>query len=163
MPETKKTPFAEKGHDHGHCIEDALRRADALCDGEGVRLTQLRRRVLELVWRSHKPVGAYDLLETLRSEKKGAQPPTVYRALDFLMEHGLVHRIESMNAYIGCAGPVGEHPTRFLICRECGKAAEINNQGLEQAIDALAQETGFMVRSSTVEVEGICPNCRSHV
>lgn len=89
-----KTPLASRPHDHSHCVHTALSEADTLCTQKGLRLTALRRRVLELVWQSHKPLGAYDILGVL-SEQDGrrAAPPTVYRALDFLLENGLVHRI----------------------------------------------------------------------
>ena len=90
-------------HDHKHCVEDALAAAERLCAAKDLRFTPLRRRVLELVWSSHKPVGAYALLDKLRNEDLGSAPPTVYRALDFLIENGLIHRIERMNAFIGCS------------------------------------------------------------
>jgi Fur family zinc uptake transcriptional regulator len=105
----KSAKAAVHSHDHEHCVEDALAAADKLCAEQGLRFTPLRRRVLELVWSSHKPVGAYALLDKLRSEDLGSAPPTVYRALDFLIEHGLIHRIERMNAFIGCSHPGETH------------------------------------------------------
>jgi zinc transport system ATP-binding protein len=107
-------------------VHSALAEADALCTRQGLRLTALRRRVLELVWQSHKPLGAYDILAVL-SEQDGrrAAPPTVYRALDFLLENGLVHRIASLNAFIGCSHPEHAHQGQFLICRECHVAIEL--------------------------------------
>src|SRR5918999_799750 len=111
---TEENPFHP--HDHLSCIGDALDRAAVLCDQRGARLTPLRRRVLELVWRGHEPVGAYDLL----AQMGRAAPPTVYRALDFLIEQGLVHRIESLNAYVGCDRPEAAHASQFLICTDCG-------------------------------------------
>lgn len=105
--------FAADGHDHMSCIAEALQRAVALCESRGTQLTELRRRVLELVWSSHEPIGAYRILEQLdrplpgqmRGKARRAAPPTVYRALDFLIEQGLVHRIESLNAFVGCDQP----------------------------------------------------------
>src|SRR5699024_7737219 len=94
--------FAHNEHDRTACVSDALARADRICRPQGRRLTPMRRRVLELVWNSHKPVKAYDLLEAIRSNRNNAAPITVYRALDFLQEAGLVHRIESLNAFVGC-------------------------------------------------------------
>jgi hypothetical protein len=88
--------FEPKSHDHAHCIEDAIDRAELVCGARGARLTDIRRHVLELIWKRHEPVGAYDLLDELRATHRRAAPPTVYRALDFLMENGLVHRIESL-------------------------------------------------------------------
>ena len=88
----------QTGHDHSSCVEDALAAAHEVCSTKGARLTPLRERILELVWLSHKPVGAYTLLDLIKLEHNSAAPPTIYRALDFLMEHGLVHRIKSLNA-----------------------------------------------------------------
>src|SRR5690606_10698879 len=89
-------------HDHEQCVSDALAAAEQVCERSGARLTPVRRGVLGLVWQSHRPMGAYDLLDTLaREDDRRPAPPTVYRALDFLQEHGLVHRIASLNAFIG--------------------------------------------------------------
>ncbi|MDD1015569.1 zinc uptake transcriptional repressor Zur [Pseudomonas rubra] len=156
-----KTPLANRPHDHSHCVHSALAEADALCARLGVRLTALRRRVLELVWQSHKPLGAYDILAVL-SEQDGrrAAPPTVYRALDFLLENSLVHRIASLNAFIGCSHPEHAHQGQFLICRECHVAIELEQSSISDAIVASAHEVGFRVEAQTVEVVGLCSNCR---
>jgi len=132
-----------------------------LCAARGARLTALRRRVLELIWKSHQPVGAYELLDILKNERRNAQPPTVYRALDFLLELGLVHRIESRNAFIGCCAPDTAHPSQFLICSDCGAAAEITDNRLDKAIEGLAREAGFSVHHRIVEIAGHCPNCQA--
>ena len=118
-------PFHGDDHDHADCVEAALGDAERLCAHRGARLTMLRRRVLERVWRSHAPVGAYDILDTLRTGSRRAAPPTVYRALAFLIEHGLVHRLESRNAYVGCAMPAVPHSGQFLICHDCGSVGEL--------------------------------------
>ncbi|WP_348771359.1 Fur family transcriptional regulator [Azospirillum sp. SYSU D00513] len=151
-------------HDHDHCIADALTRADALCAERGARLTSLRRRVLELVWNSHRPRGAYAILEDLsQQDGKPAAPLTVYRALEFLVEQGLVHRIESLNAYVGCAAPGAVHSGQFLVCAACGNAIEIDDPRIRSAIDATAAEHGFRVQRPTVEVRGLCPECQEKV
>jgi len=142
------------------CVDEAMQSAVILCGVRGARLTALRRRVLELIWQSHQPVGAYDLLDILKSERRNAQPPTVYRALDFLLQMGLVHRIESLNAFIGCCVPDTAHSSQFMICSDCGAAAEIIDKRLEKAITGLAKEAGFSVHHRIVEVAGHCPNCR---
>lgn len=148
-------------HDHTHCIADALTRADALCAERGARLTALRRRVLELVWSSHRPRGAYAILEDLsQQDGKAAAPLTVYRALEFLVEQGLVHRIESLNAYVGCAAPGAVHAGQFLVCDACGDAAEIDDARVGSAIVAAAAERGFRVQRPTVEVRGLCKSCQ---
>jgi len=156
-----KTPLACTPHDHDHCVSHALAEADSLCARQGVRLTALRKRVLELVWQSHKPLGAYDILAVL-SEQDGrrAAPPTVYRALDFLLENGLVHRIASLNAFIGCNHPEHAHQGQFLICRACHAATELEQPAISQAIVDGAAGVGFAVESQTVEVVGLCAGCK---
>lgn len=162
--------FAPEGHDHRSCVNDALAAAETVCAERGVRLTPMRRRVLELVWDNHKPVGAYAVLEELQADRRDTDsddatrgpvaPPTVYRALDFLLENGLVHRIEMLNAYIGCCQPEARHSGQFLLCSECGMAAELASDALLETIDDEASRRGFSVRRITVEVDGVCPDCR---
>lgn len=162
-------PEPDSGHDHVRCIGSALSRADALCAGRGARLTAIRRRVLELVWASHRPRGAYAILDDLAQDgahdgthagRKPA-PLTVYRALEFLVEQGLVHRIESLNAYVGCAAPGEMHTGQFLVCQACGEAVEIDDPRVAEAVMACARDHGFSVRRQTVEVSGLCPACRT--
>jgi len=156
-----KTPLASRPHDHSHCVHHALSEADTLCLKQGLRLTALRRRVLELVWQSHKPLGAYDILAVL-SEQDGrrAAPPTVYRALDFLLDNNLVHRIASLNAFIGCNHPEHAHQGQFLICHTCHVAVELEHKTISDAIVESAQGIGFAVEGQTVEVVGLCAACR---
>ncbi len=146
-------------HDHERCIDDAVRAADRVCEERGERLTPLRQRVLELVWDSHRPVGAYEVLQRLQSERGRTAPPTVYRALSFLQDQGLVHRIESLNAYVGCDHPEDAHRAHLLICRTCGDAAEIRDREFVQALDRIGQRAGFQVDRETVELQGVCPHC----
>jgi len=152
-------PFPCEGHDHDRCVDDALSAAVLRCADKGAALTPLRRRVLELVWASHGPVRAYDILDRLRGERRGAAPPTVYRALDFLLAHGLIHRIESLNAYVGCGDPQRSHRGQFLICRACGAVAELDDPGISRAVADRARGLGFGVERQTVEVTGLCPRC----
>ena len=156
----KKPARAAEAHDHQHCVDDALAAAERLDAAEGLRFTPLRRRVLELVWTSHKPVGAYALLDALRQEDMGSAPPTVYRALDFLIEHGLIHRIERMNAFVGCSHPGEAHRGFFLICSECGNAEELHSSALADTIASNARRNGFAARDMTLEVSGTCAGCR---
>src|SRR5687768_1504003 len=156
----ERSGFAPPGHDHALCVDDALAAAERQCAARGARLTEQRRRVLELIWKSHAPVGAYTLLDRLREQGVRAQPPTVYRALEFLVENGLIHRIESLNAYIGCAEPAERHVGQFLICTGCQSAAELDDPGIGGAIAARAQAVGFSVSRAMVEIAGLCPNCR---
>jgi len=172
------TSFAGARHDHGACVTEALATAARLCATRGARLTPLRRRVLELIWRGHAPVGAYDLLARLSDangtvgerstageqstakDKRPAAPPTVYRALKFLLAQGLIHRIESLNAYVGCMHPEDAHGGQFLICSDCGATAEVHDPRVDAAVARRARELGFAVRRKTIEVEGVCPPCQ---
>jgi Fur family transcriptional regulator, zinc uptake regulator len=155
-----RTAFARAGHDHDHCVDEALLRAETLCTAHGARLTELRRAVLELVWRGHEPVGAYALLDALKQSHPNAAPPTIYRALEFLAEHGLIHRIESRNAYIGCDHPERPHAGQFLICAKCSNAAEIDDPSVTRALSKSASGFGFAITRQTVELSGLCPSCR---
>ena len=154
-------PFDGDRHDHDLCVAKALSEAERLCARRGAKLTKLRKRVLALVWTSHSPVRAYDLLERLSREQGRTAPPTVYRALEFLLEQGLVHRIESLNAFVGCPDPRKSHSSQFLICRDCGAAAEMHDGAIDRAISAQAAACGFAVEGQTVEVRGLCPACQS--
>jgi len=150
-------------HDHARCIEDALARARSACRERGARLTGLREQVLRLVWQSHRPVGAYALLDLLGATegKRRPGPPTVYRTLEFLCEQGLVHRVESLNAYIGCQIGVGPHDHELYICRGCGRTLETEQPSIRQVVDVYASGVGFRVESMTLEVLGLCPACSS--
>ena len=151
---------AYQPHNHRHCIKEALQEARSLCKDKGARLTPLREKVLELVWQSHSPVGAYDILAELgRIEERSAQPPTVYRALDFLMEHGLIHRLSSLNAFIGCTHPGERHSNCFLICQKCRVAQEIDYPAIDNSIRDCADSEGFQINDSSIELMGLCPNC----
>ena len=154
-------PFHAVDHDHDQCVDDAVRVATEFCQERGLRLTELRQRVLELVWASHRPIGAYDIMEQLRAERGRVAPPTVYRALDFLCAHRFVHRIDSQNAFVGCAYPGASHRAYFLICDSCGTAAEIDDQPLRTALDRLARQAGFELAQETVELTGVCPQCQA--
>lgn len=152
--------FISPQHNHTHCVDGAIAAAARLCESRGARLTEQRRRVLELVWGSHEPIGAYTLLAAMQKGGKMVAPPTVYRALDFLVEQGLVHRIESLNAYVGCSAPNASHVGQFLLCGSCGSAAELDEAAIGSAIASSASAVGFEVTRATVEILGTCPNCR---
>lgn len=152
--------FPAPAHDHGGCVRAALDAAEDRCERQGARLTSMRRRVLELIWNSHTPVGAYALLDALKSEGHGAAPPTVYRALDFLLEQRLVHRVECLNAFVGCPRPDSPHAALLLLCTDCGRAAELDDSAVSETLRMAAAARGFTVARQTIEVEGLCPACR---
>ncbi|MFN8983170.1 MAG: transcriptional repressor [Alphaproteobacteria bacterium] len=145
----------------------SLERAEALCQIRGVQLTPLRRDVLRLVLEAEAPIGAYALLDQLKASRAKAAPPTVYRALDFLLEQGLIHRLERLNAFMGCVEALEghdhdhahDHPHQFLICRGCGATREISDHGVANAISAAAAKAGFSAARATVEIEGLCGKC----
>ncbi len=147
--------------------EALLDRADEVCRRRGANLTELRRRVLGLILDAAAPTGAYDLLDRLRQTRRGAAPPTVYRALDFLLEQGLIHRVERLSAFVGCvagctAGPHDAehtHAAQFLICRACGRVIELQSQAVSSALARVAKQAGFSVGTATIEAEGMCSGC----
>lgn len=155
----KMKPFPDRSHDHDACVKKAVEVAQEICTRRNVRLTPLRQRVFELVWGSRRPVGAYDILGVLQTERGGAAPPTVYRALEFLLENALIHRIESSNSFVGCAKPGRDHAWQFLICRACGRVAEISDTDLDEAISAAAEIAGFTIQRRTIELGGLCAEC----
>ncbi len=147
-------------HNHARCVDNAVQAAVELCQQQNLRFTPIRQRVLELVWASHAPMAAYDLLKTLRKEKANAEAPTIYRALDFLQQHGLVHKIESMNAYVGCDHPGDPHTGQFLICTQCNQVLEQESSELSLTISDYALRNNFSISSQTIEIMGICGECR---
>lgn len=151
--------FPRIGHDHRACVRTALHDAEAYCDRRGLRLTQIRRRVLELIWQSHRPSGAYELLDQLSAEGHRPSPPTVYRALDFLLANGLIHRVNSRNAFVGCTQPGAQHMAQIFICDRCDVAIEQADGSLNRRIRRNADELHFRIREQTVEIAGLCPAC----
>ncbi len=155
------SPTAYARHDHHRCIDDALLAARRICKTQGARLTALREQVLAKVWQSHRPLGAYAILELLAEDGEGhPAPPTVYRALDFLQEQGLVHRLSSLNAYIGCDSPGQPHDSQFLICRHCQVTVEVASRKVSEAVARCAEAKDFNIQHSNVEIVGDCPNCQ---
>jgi Fur family zinc uptake transcriptional regulator len=153
-------PGSGPDHDHGACIAAALASAESTCARDRLRLTDIRRRVLALVWRSHAPIKAYDILTALGPTLGRVAPPTVYRALDFLIEAGLVHRVASENAYVGCPHPERRHRCQLLVCEACGNVTELADAATWEAIALAAAGVGFEPRASTLEVHGLCAACR---
>lgn len=147
-------------HEHAHCIEDAVSAAVQICEERGLRFTDLRRHVLELVWEGHGAVKAYDLLEKLDAEYS-AKPPTVYRALEFLQENGLVHKINSLNAYVGCSHPLAHKDCFFLICSECNEVQECCSENLSDSLKSLVKKSDFLPEQTTLEIEGKCKECQA--
>ena len=153
-------------------LEEALAEATALSAKRGGYLSPQRKKVLSLLLQATGPVKAYDMLGQLKDDKD-AKPQTIYRALDFLLEQGLIHRLERLNAFMGCAEALEghgahhdhmhDHPHQFLICRSCGATREISDHAVAEAITAAAARAGFSAARATVEIEGFCAKCGESV
>lgn len=142
-------------------FEQVIREVEQRCARDQLRLTPTRRRVLELVLEADGPVKAYDLLDRLKTEQPNAAPPTVYRALEFLLEHHFIHRLESLNAFVSCFHPRHQHHGQFLICEHCGAVSEVSGEGVSEALLGAAREKGFVPHRQVLEIYGKCGDCGS--
>lgn len=149
-------------HDHKRCQQQSLSAARRVCESRQLRLTERRRQVLEILLESHQPLGAYDILAELNrtAGKEQVAPPIVYRALEFLLAQGLVHRLESRNAFVSCMHPGHQSAAQFLICRDCEQVAELQNS--DATLLAQADDLGFAVDHSVVEITGVCAQCQQY-
>jgi Fur family zinc uptake transcriptional regulator len=157
---TRPAVFPAPNHDHDSCANAAIMHAEELCATRGQRLTPMRRQVLEALLASHKPLGAYEIIERLAHRGRLA-PITVYRALDFLRDNGLVHRIESRNAFVACVHHhAGGDPVVFLICERCGTVGEATGDAVADALKHSCRAAGFVPKSPVIEIAGVCSHCR---
>ena len=146
-------------HQHRHDARGFVRAVAEACEQRGLRLTPLRLRVLELVAAINKPIKAYELLDQLKDERAGAAPPTVYRALDFLLENGFIHKLESINSFVSCHHPSQAHQVPFLICDICAAAVEVCDEGVARMLADQAMAHGFKPRAQILEMHGTCAAC----
>ena len=159
---TDLTPaiFPAPDHDHERCTSAAIAHAEAQCSARAQRLTPMRRQVLATLLASHRPLGAYEIIERFTDNDRPA-PITIYRALDFLRENGLVHRIESRNAFVACAHNHADGDlVVFLICERCGTVGEAPGAAAAEALKASSRAAGFLPKSPLIEIAGICSHCR---
>jgi Fur family zinc uptake transcriptional regulator len=154
-------PLAFEPHDHAPCAHDNLARAEAAVADAGGRLTPVRRKALEILLSEHRAFGAYEVLDRLAEGGFARQPPVAYRALEFLVEHGLAHRIRRLNAFAACMHPGQAHAPVFLICDTCHAVAEAPAAPVRAALDAVAADAGFAVARASLEAAGLCPACRA--
>jgi Fur family zinc uptake transcriptional regulator len=140
--------------------QSLLVKAKSYCKDKGARLTPLRERVYEILINQDSAIGAYDLLDELRKTENNAKPPTVYRALDFFLDLGLVHKVESTNAFMACHHFDSSHPVQFLICDTCGDVQEIQSAGVKETLEAQAEQNAFVILRQTIEAHGVCQKCQ---
>ncbi|MGL6262330.1 zinc uptake transcriptional repressor Zur [Vibrio sp. WXL103] len=142
-------------------MKATVNQIEQLCIARGVRLTPQRRKVYELICQSPKASSAYELLDALRETESSAKPPTVYRALDFLMEQGFIHRVESTNSYVSCShGHDKKHFSHLLICDQCGNVVELQDSNLIALLQSNAQQHGFDIQNHVIESHGTCSSCK---
>lgn len=158
---SSSTPVCTHPHHHVHDSSAYLEAVKDACVERGLRLTPIREQVLRLIAQSGKPVKAYDLLEQMRSEVGANAPPTVYRALDFLMGNGFIHRLASINAFVACHHPSIRHTVPFLICDGCQTAIELEDESIAKSLDAKAHALGFAPGAQVLEVHGLCVSCQT--
>lgn len=145
---------------HVHDGDAFVREVERACEQRGLRLTPIRANALRLIAAAGRPIKAYDLLDQMKATHDAAAPPTVYRALDFLLEHGFIHKLASINAYVGCHHPGSEqHAVPFLICDRCQSATELEDAQIVDSLDASARALGFVPQAQTLEVHGLCADC----
>ena len=158
---TATSLFPAPGHDHDRCSTEAMVQAEAICAERGQRLTPIRRQGLEALLSSHKPLGAYEIIDVLAAGGGRPAPITIYRALDFLRENGLVHRIESRNAFVAC---IHNHDTGelvvFLICEKCDAVGEAHSAAAAESLRSAARSAGFTAKTPVIEIAGVCAHCR---
>ena len=156
-----KPAFPAPDHDHNRCTAEGISHAERVCRERAQKFTPIRRHVLQALLSSHRPLGAYEVIDELAKSMPRPAPITVYRALDFLMANGLVHRIESRNAYLACAHDHEEAAlVAFLICERCGSVGEIPAASVAQSLSAAARASGFAPKLSVVEITGTCAHCQ---
>ena len=142
-------------------IETALVRAQRICALRGARMTPVRRRVLELILQAEQPAKAYALLAQLEEERGKLGPPTIYRALEFLLAHKLVHKVETSNAFVACGDVEHSHESQFMICEDCGATEELRDDEIVRSLRRLGEGRGFAVERQVIEARGLCPACRT--
>lgn len=162
MTDKVNTTALKESHNHSTCMQHAIEAAEKICNDKGVRLTAIRKRILELICTSHKAIGAYELLDLFKQEDAKAKPVTIYRALDFLMDVGLVHKVESLNAFIGCLQSEKQHQTAILICDNCKNAYEVDATIVYENLLNISQDLQFKTQKLTIELCGLCVNCINH-
>ena len=145
--------------DHNSCVDSAMKEAENICNKNNLRFTDIRKTVLKIIWESHKPIKAYDILDKISGMEFSAKPPTVYRALEFLLENGLVHKINSLNSFIGCPHPLQHDQCYFIICSACDEIEECCDESISDVIKSVMKKNKFLHKNIAIEINGTCQNC----
>ncbi len=159
MINTYSVSLAFKKHDHSYCLEDAIKSVEDYCELHELRLTSVRRKVLELLLQEHQALGAYDILNLLREAGFNHQPPAAYRTLQFLVKNGFAHKIERLNAFVACLNPGEDHSPAFMICRKCDAVAETQSEPSVSSLSTVAKSSGFNIEETVIEASGLCSSC----
>jgi Fur family zinc uptake transcriptional regulator len=146
-------------NDHNKCTQDAFEKAREICVKQGLRFTDLRQKVFSIILQNHQTSKAYDILNILQKEDSSAKPATVYRTLDFLLEHGLIHKLHISNSYVNCSHPLTHKRCSFLICNKCNEVRECCDKSLANQIEKIGLKNDFQVEDVAVEIRGICNMC----
>jgi Fur family transcriptional regulator, zinc uptake regulator len=149
----------QTARDEARGFQSAVATAERICASRQVKLTPLRRRVFEIVWRQREAIGAYEILTQLAKGREKAGPPTVYRALEFLREVGLVHRLDTLNAFVACDRPEHTHAGQFLVCKVCRRVAEIEDSAPNRMVQEEARLRGFRLEIPSIEIRTVCYQC----
>ena len=145
--------------DHEECISTAIEVAERVCSEKQLKFTDLRKDILRMVWEGHGPQKAYDLLNKLQTINRSAKPATVYRALDFLITNGFIHKVASLNAFVGCSHPLKHNESYFLICEDCKSISECCDPNISAAIQATTTHNKFVAKNTSLEISGHCNEC----
>lgn len=138
-----------------------LQNAKIYCEQNQFRFTESREAVLKIIAASKKPVGAYDILDKLQTKNKSAKPPTVYRAIDFWNEHGFIHKIESLNAFVTCHAGHNHNGSQFIVCSDCGQVEEVHLCHLPKDLQKKVNDAGFQMERWNTEIHGTCQHCQA--
>jgi Fur family zinc uptake transcriptional regulator len=153
--------FPRPGHDHGPCVDKAIARARQVCASKDIRLTALREAVLRVLTSSHKALGAYEIIEQMNAQGRRLAPISVYRIIDILVEAGLVHRLESKNAYFACMSRHDENASIvILLCEGCNRVAEADASAAWNVLKSITQDCEFSISATVLEIQGQCCDCR---
>ena len=142
-------------------MEKNIQEAENYCQQNGLNLTPVRRKVLEILLEKNTAIGAYEILDLLRESGFKNQPPVAYRALDFLVQNGFAHKIEQLNSFIGCMHPGKDHSPAFMICRNCDFVSEEEAINPSFSVSKIASKAGFKVEKAVIEARGLCHSCAS--